>query len=268
MPLASLMDLRYKRGPGALCVPGAHSAERGVPGFQPVGAPARPAACGDSRPREEPDGPRHTQGPAYRCYLPVLAGFTGSRCAESGPPRGGPMIPRGGERANSGPVEWPGRDGCSMHDAPLVRRGPVGCRCPGVHRTPSAIDGRTVALAPSGGLDYGEMVRYGRAVAGRLRALTFQQRAACCARWPAISTSAASTVCAVLRDGRDAARPPHRHRRRDRHGVLLCIPRPPRTARRAHRRRRPDGATLQAGQLRRAPRADAVARRRGAHQRL
>jgi oxepin-CoA hydrolase/3-oxo-5,6-dehydrosuberyl-CoA semialdehyde dehydrogenase len=50
---------------------------------------------------------------------------------------------------------------------------------PAYTELPSAIDGRTVALAPSGGLDYGEMVRYGRAVAGpRLRALTFQQRAA------------------------------------------------------------------------------------------
>ncbi len=44
---------------------------------------------------------------------------------------------------------------------------------------PSAIDGHTVALASSRGLDFGAMTRYAREVGGpRLRALTFHQRAA------------------------------------------------------------------------------------------
>src|SRR5205809_6804354 len=36
-----------------------------------------------------PDLQRHTRGIAYRCYLPVLTGFTSSGCAGPGPVQSG-----------------------------------------------------------------------------------------------------------------------------------------------------------------------------------
>ena len=58
-------------------------------GFPKIRRPDRP----DVQPARAPDRPkkkgqgdqRHTRGIAYRCYLPVLTGFTSSGCAGPGP---------------------------------------------------------------------------------------------------------------------------------------------------------------------------------------
>src|SRR5689334_3807016 len=56
-------------------------------------------AAGAAYPNEKgQDDQRHTRGIAYRCYLPVLTGFTSSGCAGPGPLHVRPMSNGGDDR--------------------------------------------------------------------------------------------------------------------------------------------------------------------------
>ena len=91
-----------KSGEGALCsliLP-----ERRTPSRFQDRAPTvdNPRPGGHEGEGSGPAYPRHTASPAYRCFLPDLAGFTGVRCAGPGPSTPSPTVPTLSTNASGG----------------------------------------------------------------------------------------------------------------------------------------------------------------------